>query len=510
MGDGDEERPEAVEWRSFGAPTGGRDAAVDVWLSHAPGDLIADRYLLVRKLDQGGMGVVWVAHHLGLDIHVALKLVRPEVESEDAAERLVREAQAAARLDHPAIVHILDVGRTVSGDPFLVMELLEGELLGDVLYREKRLPGVTAMRVVLPIAGALGAMHAKGILHRDIKPDNIFLAQDDAGRWQPKLIDFGLARLDPASRSPITRRGEIVGTPVYLSPERIWGEPADPRDDVWALCVALYEMVTGAIPYAGDHPMQLMAALRAGEPRSLASHGVTDPELWEILRRGFLRRDARWESVRALGEAIARELRRRGVTQDISGAGLRPSWIAEADLEEIPGRSPQAISLPRLPLPPPPSIDATLPYMSSPAPPRVASAVAALSEPPPAPAPSIAPTLAASEPPASVAPPRKAARPIAWLAVSVAALAAIGASVGLVLRGRSAPSDGAVGATTSATQVAPAAPPLATASAVAPAPTASASSSPRAVPRVRSAGTPPPAPGGTTRNPVQDLKDPFH
>ena len=174
-------------------------------------------------------------------------------------------------------------------------------------------------------------MHAKGILHRDVKPDNIFLAHDDAGRWQPKLIDFGLARLEARPLSPITQRGMVVGTPVYLAPERMFGEDADPRNDVWSLCVALYEMVTGEVPFEGDHPAQVLLAVRRGEPASLASHGVDDPELWAILKRGLSRRSARWASVRALGEALARELWKRGVTQDISGSSLWPSWVDESD-----------------------------------------------------------------------------------------------------------------------------------------------------------------------------------
>ena len=325
---GDDPRAIDTTLPSLSAPQ--KDVA-QVWLSHAPGERIAGKYQLIRTLDQGGMGVVWVAHHLGLDIHVALKLVRPEVESPEAVERLVLEAQAAARLRHPAIVQILDVGRTDEGDPFLVMELLDGECLADILDREGRIDVVTALRVILPIAGALQAMHAKGILHRDVKPDNIFLSRDDAGRWQPKLIDFGLARIDDRRRAGrITQRGAVVGTPVYLSPERIRGEEADARDDVWALCVVLYLSVTGELPFDGDNVLDLFAALAQGEPRSLASHGVTDPALWDILRRGLSRRAARWPSMLALEEALTFELLERGATKDIAGLELRPTARASA------------------------------------------------------------------------------------------------------------------------------------------------------------------------------------
>jgi serine/threonine-protein kinase len=299
------------------------DDAAEAWRSYAPGERIAGKYQLLRMLDQGGMGMVWVAHHLGLDVHVALKLVRPEVESPEAAERLVVEAQAAARLRHPAIVQVLDVGRTEEGGPFLVMELLDGECLADVLEREGRLDPITALRVILPVANALETMHDKGILHRDVKPDNVFLSHDDAGRWQPKLIDFGLARMDSRSRAGrITQRGAIVGTPVYLSPERIRGEDAGAQDDVWALCVMLYVMVTGALPFDGDNVIDVFVALSRGEPSSLASHGVNEPGLWDILRRGLGPREGRWPSVRALREALTAELLSRGATKDIAGLVL--------------------------------------------------------------------------------------------------------------------------------------------------------------------------------------------
>jgi serine/threonine protein kinase len=350
MGERSSERPgSAAERETLAPPSSAETDAVHVWLAYKPGERIAERYLLLRKLDQGGMGVVWVAHHLGLDIHVALKLVRPEDGSVEAAERLVLEAQAAARLDHPAIVQVLDVGRTAEGDPFLVMELLDGESLADVLERRWTLDVVTAIQVILPIADALGAMHAKGIIHRDVKPENIFLARSDTGRWQPKLIDFGVASLGSPSSSPLTGRGEIVGTPRYLPPERIWGEDSDPRDDVWALCVMLYEMVAGARPFEGKDAAQLILALTLNEPEPLSFHGVDAPELWEILQRGFNQRRARWPSARALGKALAGELWRLGVTQDVSGVSLQANWIDG----DGPPRSPR-VATARAPEPPAP------------------------------------------------------------------------------------------------------------------------------------------------------------
>src|SRR5580704_16270378 len=201
----------------------------------AVGDTIDRKYQLVRPLEKGGMGEVWVAHNLALDVQVALKLILPEHGSELADERLLREARAAARLDHPAVVRVFDVGRAAGGEPYLVMELLEGEALAETLGREARIEPIAAVRTLLPIAGALVAMHAKGMVHRDVKPENIFFSRDDAGRTQPKLIDFGVAKLDERSGlRKLTRRGALVGTPDYMSPEQVQGQ-TDARADIWAL-----------------------------------------------------------------------------------------------------------------------------------------------------------------------------------------------------------------------------------------------------------------------------------
>jgi eukaryotic-like serine/threonine-protein kinase len=209
------------------------------------------------------------------------------------------------------------------------MELLDGECLADVIEREGRLDAVTALRVMLPIAGALEAMHGKGILHRDVKPDNVFLSRDDAGRWQPKLIDFGLARIDSRARAGrITQRGMVIGTPVYLSPERIRGEEAGAKDDVWALCVSLYVTVTGELPFEGDNVMDVFVALAKGAPRSLEAHGIDDPALWEILRRGLGPPGTRWPSMAELERALTEELLRRGATRDIAGGALRSTAFA--------------------------------------------------------------------------------------------------------------------------------------------------------------------------------------
>src|SRR5688572_1716210 len=153
------------------------------------GDMIAGRYRLIRKLGEGGMGVVWMAHSLALGVNVAIKLIRTGRDDPDLASRMAREAQASATLGHPAIVRVFDHGTTESGDPFLVMELVEGETLAALLDRERKLGPVEAIQLLLPVVDGLRCAHERGIIHRDIKPENVLVARDPLGRAQPKLLD---------------------------------------------------------------------------------------------------------------------------------------------------------------------------------------------------------------------------------------------------------------------------------------------------------------------------------
>jgi serine/threonine-protein kinase len=320
--------------------------------SHVPGEHVAGKYQLVRPLDEGGMGVVWVAHHVDLDVQVALKVLRFDDGDPAMAERLLREAQSAARLDHPAVVRVLDTGRTEAGEPFLVMELLAGESLARVLEREPRLDPVRAVRTLLPIAGALAAMHERDMIHRDVKPENIFLARDDAGRQRPKLIDFGLARV-PSRR--ITQRGAVMGTPGYLPPEQLRGEDGDALADVWALSAVLYESVAGVRPLPGETYLELLQAIAVGRIAPLADHGVDEEELWAIVARGLRPAAQRWSTMRELGVALAGWLWSRGVTEDVSGASLRGAWLAEDDVRRLPRSQVVTARFPaRIEVPPPP------------------------------------------------------------------------------------------------------------------------------------------------------------
>jgi eukaryotic-like serine/threonine-protein kinase len=296
---------------------------------YLPGEIIDNKYRLVRALGEGGMGTVWIAHNVVLDVQVAIKLIRLDIaSSQRMTERLLQEARAAARLGHPAIVRVFDFGVTRHGGPFVVMELLHGETLADLIHRESRLSAISAVQLLLPIADALATAHGKGIVHRDVKPENIFVARDESERKQPKLLDFGIASF-VESGNKLTLAGAVLGTPDYMSPEQARGEnESDHRTDVWSFCVVLYELLTGRVPFNGANYNALLRAIINDKPPSIVSHAAGDQQLWQIIERG-LRKNVgqRWDTMRVLGEALALWLYERGVREDVCAASLKTAWL---------------------------------------------------------------------------------------------------------------------------------------------------------------------------------------
>ena len=206
------------------------------------------RYALVSYLGSGGMSDVYAALHTGLRKRVALKVLRQSLRhDQEAVRRFLREGECAARVRHPNVVDVSDVG-VDHGVPYLVMELLEGETLAHLLARGGPLPISAAVDVMLPILEAVAAAHAAGVLHRDIKPANILLARTPDGVLQPKLVDFGIARM----REHGTPEERALGTPHYMSPEQARGEPLDERSDQYAIASVFFELLTGKEPFSGD------------------------------------------------------------------------------------------------------------------------------------------------------------------------------------------------------------------------------------------------------------------
>jgi serine/threonine-protein kinase len=298
-----------------------------------PGDVVGERYQLLELIGTGAMGAVFRAHDRVLDAPLAMKLIRLDpdcTDNERATQRLLLEARAIARISHPGIVRVFDFGCS-GGVPFIAMELLNGESLLDLMLREGPLDPVEAVRMMLPIADAISVAHRRSVVHRDIKPENVFLAKDEFSRIQPKLVDFGVARVREGG-SGLTRPGALMGTPDYMAPEQAQAEPdVDHRADVWAFAVVLYELMTLRRPFSeGGHASYLMVlkAIIAADPKPLTEFGVGDEALWEVLKKALAKnRSQRWQSLRALGEALAFWLMDRGVMEDAYGSSLRSVWL---------------------------------------------------------------------------------------------------------------------------------------------------------------------------------------
>ena len=257
------------------------------------GSVLEDRYSIDRILGEGGMGVVFAGTDRRLGRRVALKLLHPHLAQEaELRARFDREARAAATLNHPNVVTILTNGVTDDGAPYMVMEFLEGESLGE--YLEKRNAPVNAadaFAMLGPVMDAVAMAHQMGIVHRDIKPDNIFLVRSPRG-VTPKIVDFGIAKV--AVASPMTQTGAVVGTPAYMSPEQVMGaRDLGPPADVWSMGVVLYEVLSGHLHVSADGattPMALLAIVLTSEPVRIELRlPAIHPELARVVHKALAR-----------------------------------------------------------------------------------------------------------------------------------------------------------------------------------------------------------------------------
>jgi serine/threonine-protein kinase len=221
------------------------------------GAVVAGRFRIVRPLGMGGMGRVYEVEHVQLPRRLALKLLRRDKHSAEHLARFRQEAEAASRVGHPAIVDIVDFGMGDDGRVYLAMELLRGESLEHWLGGQGRL--VDGLRWLAEIARGLDAAHRTGVVHRDVKPQNLFLHRAADGRVLPKILDFGIAKVTSTDHTAIaTAAGTVLGTPYYLAPERALGRPLDARADLYSVGVVLYEMLTGNVPFADESFMGVL------------------------------------------------------------------------------------------------------------------------------------------------------------------------------------------------------------------------------------------------------------
>ncbi len=298
-----------------------------------PGDVVADKYRLVRRLGAGGMGAVWHATHVVTRRPVALKFLLSSRHGDvNARARLLREARAAAAVGHPAVVTVHDVIE-VGGAPVLVMDLLDGESLRERLEREGRLSPRVAVEIALAILSVLSAAHASGIVHRDLKPENVFIPE--GGPSQARLLDFGIAKITRTDglQGLSTETGAMLGTPHYMAPEQAFGEKdVDGRADLWALGVLLYECLSGKRPIDGENFGQILRAMTECKvtPLSRVAPDVP-PGLAEVVDALLVERGAR----PAEADAVSRQL--RSLSDGLSEAQPTPSEPGGAKTEAATG-----------------------------------------------------------------------------------------------------------------------------------------------------------------------------
>lgn len=258
-------------------------------------------------LGAGGMGAVFRTLHLRTGRRYALKVILPEAgQSRDMLRRFEREATAASTLGHPGIIAVHDFDWTEEGAAYLVMDLLEGETLLQRLERHGALPWRIARPIALELGDALATAHGIGLLHRDVKPANVFLARE-AQRERAVLLDFGLVkRMNASPASRVTSTGVVVGTPLYMSPEQARGAPLDARSDLYGLAVVIYEMVVGVPPFFGRSEAELYARLMREEAPHASSVGACPRGLDEVLAHALAHSpDARYADVRSFLAAVA-------------------------------------------------------------------------------------------------------------------------------------------------------------------------------------------------------------
>ena len=272
------------------------------------GELVAGKLRVIRQLGVGGMGAVYEVEHELTKHRRALKMLHARFARSPAlVARFLREASAAGRIDNPHIVQTFDAGQLDSGEPYLVMELLDGTPLDGVLRRQGKLEAAQVAGIIAQAAEAMHAAHEAGIVHRDLKPENLFLVKGD--RLFVKVLDFGISKFDESlsGERALTAEGSVLGTPFYMSPEQVRGDKnVDRRTDIYALGVVMYECLCGARPFSADNLPELSVRIHEGQKTPLAEVDPSLPAPLVAVAERAMARDARerFESAEALAAAI--------------------------------------------------------------------------------------------------------------------------------------------------------------------------------------------------------------
>ncbi|HVJ93839.1 MAG TPA: serine/threonine-protein kinase, partial [Labilithrix sp.] len=270
-----------------------------------PPGKVFGRYRIVRVIGSGGMGTVYEARHTELDRRVAVKVLpRRFAENPVVLGRFMREGRAVARIEHPHVVVVSDVGME-DGTPYLVMEYLEGESLGALLARERRLEVSRAIDLLVPVVSAVSAAHAAGIVHRDLKPDNVLLVRTPHGVPHPKVLDFGISKME--TEHGVTATGMLLGTPKYMSPEQaLNSKDVSTPTDQWSLGVIIYECITGRPAFQSESLFELLQRISSTEYTPMTALAPDVPEALEHVVERAMARDpaARYPSMLDFGRAL--------------------------------------------------------------------------------------------------------------------------------------------------------------------------------------------------------------
>ena len=357
--------------------------------SNPPGDpllgtTVAGRYKVIKLLGEGGMGQVYLAEHTAIEKRIALKVLRSEYAHKgEIVTRFQQEAISASRIKHPNVLDVFDFGQLENGCFYLAMEFLEGNDLADELQRSRVLTAPRALPIAMQICRALSAAHGKGVVHRDMKPENVFLQRTGDGEEIVKIVDFGIAQLKPSNEEAakesthrrLTRTGMIFGTPEYMAPEQASGKHADLRCDVYAVGIILYELFTGSVPFTGETFLGVLTKHLNEMPpdmRSVYPDLHLSPELEGVVQRALAKDPThRYQTMNELSQALAatpegQYAGLRGPYSQVGGdqrgsvlPGVNPNptaqqFVGNPSVAQAPGQSPvltdaarAAVTMPR-------------------------------------------------------------------------------------------------------------------------------------------------------------------
>lgn len=277
------------------------------------GKVINERYLIDKLLGVGGIGYVYRAKHLQLGTYVALKVLNPDlVASSNIIERFRREARAALAINHPNAIKIMDFGISDGSFCYIVMEFLDGAPLKDVIFQEHTLSIQVTVRIFTKVCAAIAAAHKKNILHRDLKPDNIFILGYNTDMEEVKVLDFSIAKIisEEDKEDQLTETGVIIGTPAYMSPEQVQSIPLDERSDIYSLGICLYESLTGTAPFKGNSSMALAIKHIHALPRAVREiNPLVPPAIEAVVMKAISKRpEDRFSSAEELAKGLEEAL----------------------------------------------------------------------------------------------------------------------------------------------------------------------------------------------------------